>query len=69
MGSTLESTTYTVNVQETPSHGEAVAFHTAENCTSLRCPLHHWTSDLNGNLVMDADSVPSGQSFRKRGIT
>lgn len=27
--------------------------HGAENCRSLRCPVHQWRCDLNGDLVLD----------------
>lgn len=29
--------------------------HGAAECRSLRCPLHQWSIDFNGNLVMAAE--------------
>lgn len=33
------------------------ATHGAAECRSLRCPLHQWSCDLNGNLVLATESA------------
>jgi phenylpropionate dioxygenase-like ring-hydroxylating dioxygenase large terminal subunit len=43
--------------------GQSVASHAHEKCRSLRCPLHEWTADLNGNLHLVAKAERDDSDF------
>jgi phenylpropionate dioxygenase-like ring-hydroxylating dioxygenase large terminal subunit len=40
--------------------GQLIEFHAHDECRSLRCPLHEWTVDLNGNLHHVAHAEDDG---------
>lgn len=46
--------------------GRSIEFHAASECRSLRCPLHEWTADLDGNLhcVTHAEDDGTAQAWR-----
>lgn len=39
--------------EEAPGEVRAADPHSAQECTSLRCRLHAWTCDFNGDLLRD----------------